>query len=93
MPVASVPDFLEIWRTSRLLNSAQLDEITRAFPGQPSDLKALARELVQRGWLTAWHVNHFVGGRSAALVLGSIPNREADQRHGASPRWPPRCRG
>jgi serine/threonine-protein kinase len=71
MPVASVPDFLKICRTSRLLNSTQVDELTRSIAVQDADPKVLARELVHRGWLTAWHVNHLFQGRSGDLLLGS----------------------
>ncbi len=34
------------------------------------DARALAKELLQRGWLTPYQINHLVAGNGYSLVLG-----------------------
>lgn len=54
-----------------LLPPAQLDEIVRRLDKQFPTPKALARELVKRGWLTHFQVNQLLRGLGNELVLGS----------------------
>src|SRR5262245_4767882 len=54
----------------RLLDSAQLQELP-ALQAHFSDPKALAKELIKRGWLTAYQANHLLKGKGHELVLGS----------------------
>src|SRR5207237_1522442 len=56
---------------ARLLEPPQLDalgELAERFP----EPRALARELVQRGWLTPYQANQVHLGRAAELLLGSF---------------------
>jgi serine/threonine protein kinase len=71
MPVESVADFAESLRRGRLLDAAQLDELTRKFLPRFPEPKALARDLVKRGWLTPYQVNELFKGRGDELLLGS----------------------
>ncbi|MCI0682014.1 MAG: protein kinase [Gemmataceae bacterium] len=69
MPPATVADLLAALRTHRLLTPEQLDALAKE--ALPVDVRALARALVQRGWLTPFHVNEVFLGRGAKLLLGS----------------------
>jgi WD40 repeat protein/serine/threonine protein kinase len=62
-------DLLSAVRQARLLLPPQLEEAAR-LPASAGDARSLARELVQRGWLTPFQVNKLFQGRGAALVLG-----------------------
>jgi serine/threonine protein kinase len=68
--ITSAAGLVEALRTYRVLNSVQLNEVTDVLQGRFADPLALAKELLQRGWLTAFQVNHLLQGRGAELVLG-----------------------
>jgi serine/threonine protein kinase/Leucine-rich repeat (LRR) protein len=55
----------------RLLEPAQLEELTRSLQARFPDPKALARELLRRGWLTPYQANQLLQGKGQELVLGS----------------------
>jgi len=63
----NVAAFLDSIRRYRLLTAAQLE--TLATDSQHADLRALARNLVQRGMLTHYQVNLLFQGRGAELLL------------------------
>src|SRR5271166_3109548 len=71
MPVLSAVDFTDCLRRCRLLEVAQLDEMTRQLLPRFPDPKALARELVRRGWLTPYQANQLFQGHGDELLLGS----------------------
>src|SRR5262249_1391267 len=60
----------EVLRRGRHLDPTQLDELTRALSGRFAEARSLAKDLVQRGWLTDYQVNQIFAGRSAQLILG-----------------------
>jgi serine/threonine protein kinase/Leucine-rich repeat (LRR) protein len=66
VPSSSLVDTL---RQYRLLEPTQLEELKNGQPGSP-DPKALAKELMNRGWLTAYQVNQLFQGKAQELVLG-----------------------
>ncbi|MBL8794219.1 MAG: serine/threonine protein kinase [Planctomycetia bacterium] len=70
MPVDTAATLLDLLRQTQLLTASQLDaveqELLRRFP----DPKALARELVQRDWLTPYQANQLLQGAAGNLVLG-----------------------
>jgi serine/threonine-protein kinase len=70
MTPAHAAPFLDYLTRSHLLDQVQLDEVTARLQGQHPDPRDLARELMRRGWLTAFQVNQLVNGRGAALLLG-----------------------
>lgn len=70
--VDTIPAFLEALREHRVLRAGQLkqlmhDELLGHFP----DTRALARNLIERGWLTPYQANQVLQGNAASLVLGS----------------------
>jgi tRNA A-37 threonylcarbamoyl transferase component Bud32 len=60
--------FLVVLRQHHLLEPAQLDELGDVARLEP---KALAGELIRRGWLTPYQANQVFLGRARDLVLGS----------------------
>jgi eukaryotic-like serine/threonine-protein kinase len=70
MPTDALIDFFEALCRHRLLPPEQLDEMTRELWPQASDPRALARELIRRGWLTPYQANHLLQGHGDRLVLG-----------------------
>src|SRR5262249_41594135 len=57
-------------RRYRLLDSTQLATLHRQTEGQAIDARALARDLVRRGWLTAYQANQVLQGKAEHLLLG-----------------------
>jgi serine/threonine-protein kinase len=68
MPAAA--ELFEDLRRLQLLEPSQLDELQRTLLERFADPKALAAEMLRRGWLTAYQVNRIVQGRARELVLG-----------------------
>jgi serine/threonine-protein kinase len=66
----SVAALLDTLRRTRLLSSAQLDELSRGAAAKATDPRSLAAQLVQRDWLTPYQANQLLQGRGADLVLG-----------------------
>jgi serine/threonine-protein kinase len=67
----SVAAFVETIRRCQLLTAPQVEELTRQLQPRCPDARALARELLQRNWLTPYQVNCILQGRAQDLVLGS----------------------
>jgi serine/threonine protein kinase len=62
---------LDVLRRFRLLETAQLEELSRG-PTRPGDEpRVLARSLIDRGWLTPYQANQLLQGRGQELLLGS----------------------
>ena len=66
----SVAQLTECLRQYRLLSAAQLEELAHDLQRHCADARALAKELLQRGWLTAYQVNQLLQGHGADLLLG-----------------------
>jgi serine/threonine protein kinase/WD40 repeat protein len=69
MPITSAADLAEAVRRFVLLPPVRARELAGLHP-RFADARALARELLQRGWLTAYQINHLVAGNGYSLVLG-----------------------
>ena len=69
-PPSTVAGLLDLLQRCQLLNRAQFEEISRRAPGIPGTV-ALAKELLQRDWLTPYQANQLIGGNVNDLVLGS----------------------
>ena len=69
MAIACVASFVEALAQGPLLEAAQQQELDALGACHP-DPRALARELIRRGWLTAYQINQLFLGRAADLVLG-----------------------
>jgi serine/threonine protein kinase len=70
MAITSVASLLDALRQYRLLEREQLDEAAQMQARCPEP-RALARELIQRGWLTPYQINQLLQGRGSDLMLGS----------------------
>src|SRR3954451_22568144 len=70
MALASTTTLVDALRQYRLLEPPQLQDIP-PLQAQFSDPKALAGELIQRGWLTPYQANQLLQGKGQELVLGS----------------------
>src|SRR5438105_1813019 len=71
MPVASVATFAETLRQHHLLEPGQLAQLEQELSGRSPEPRDLARELLRRGWLTAYQVNQVFLDRAEQLLLGS----------------------
>jgi serine/threonine protein kinase len=70
MQPESTASLVEALRAARLLEPSQLEELEGLHKRFPAS-HGLARELVRRGWLTAYQADQLVKGRGGDLVLGS----------------------
>jgi formylglycine-generating enzyme required for sulfatase activity len=70
MTLASVAAFVHSLRQSRLLEPDQLEEISQLLQNRFPNPRALAKELIDRDWLTPYQVNQLFQGRGSDLVLG-----------------------
>lgn len=70
MPVISPVAMMEQLRRFGLLTAPQLTEISGQIRGRCHDARALAKLLLQRGWLTAFQVEHLLVGKGQNLLLG-----------------------
>jgi serine/threonine-protein kinase len=64
-------DLVAVLRRYRLLEPAQLQQLEQDPQASSVEPRALARKLVQTGWLTPYQVNQLFQGRSQELILGS----------------------
>src|SRR5205085_7045672 len=67
MSVATVASLLDDLRQHRLLEPPQLKQLA---PGRFTDAKMLAKDLLQRKWLTSYQANLLLQGKGQELVLG-----------------------
>jgi serine/threonine-protein kinase len=70
MPIDSIPSLVKALRESRSLRPAQLEEVSRTLQAQFRNPRLLARELLDRGWLTAYQLNQIFLGRGGDLTMG-----------------------
>jgi serine/threonine protein kinase len=70
MPNVSIASFVDILSTRHLLEPRQLAEAS-GLGARLTESKALAGELIRRGWLTPFQVNQIFQGRHLELTLGS----------------------
>src|SRR5262245_48186593 len=62
--------FLDQLRDCQVLEKSQLDELSRSTIVKTDDPSVVARELVQKKWLTSFQVNQVLQGRGRELRLG-----------------------
>jgi serine/threonine-protein kinase len=70
MPIDSIPALISALRESRSLAPARLEEVAGPLQGQFQNPRLLAKELLQRGWLTAFQINQLFQGRGRDLIVG-----------------------
>lgn len=66
----SAEALVEVLRQCQVLPPAQLAELGPPLTARFTDARALAKELLQRGWLTPYQVNQLLQGKGAELMLG-----------------------
>lgn len=69
MAVASVNDLVDVLGRTELLTPVQLTEV-KGKSRQFSEPRALAKDLLQRDWLTPFQINQLLQGNGTDLVLG-----------------------
>src|SRR5687767_3502682 len=71
MPVETVGQFAQLLSQNRLLEPDQQREVANQLLAQFAEPRALAAELVRRGWLTEYQVSQIFLDRGQDLLLGS----------------------
>jgi serine/threonine protein kinase/WD40 repeat protein len=56
-------------RDSELLTAEQLDDLARCKEARESDPRALAKHVLERGWLTRYQINQIAAGRGKELQI------------------------
>ena len=69
MKSAQLTAFVEAIRTSGLLGPEQVEFIARSANVENADPQGIARDIVQRGWLTPFQVKMFWKGKGSELFL------------------------
>jgi len=67
--IRTAADLVSFLRQSSILERDQLDEAARELQVRFPEPRALARELLQRGWLTPYQVNQLLADSGRSLVL------------------------
>jgi serine/threonine-protein kinase len=70
MSIDSVPTLVDTLRYERLLAPDQLAQLTDEVLAGYDSPRALAKFLVQLGWLTVYQINHLFEGHAQDLVIG-----------------------
>src|SRR5262245_47404408 len=70
MTVQALHRLVHSLRDHHLLSPAQCAELLSGSGGSSDDPRALARDLVGRGWLTPFQANRVAQGKTRELVLG-----------------------
>jgi serine/threonine protein kinase len=70
MSVLSTAELFAALRDNRLLDADQLQDLERTLAGPFRGARAVADDLVRRGWLTPYQVEHLLDGRAAELAAG-----------------------
>src|SRR5215212_8628070 len=70
MSIASSGHLIDVLRQTALLNREQLGELARLAEVRYSEARALAKLLVQRGWLTVYQANQLLLDKASDLVVG-----------------------
>lgn len=71
MPIDTVAGLVDTLKQHRLVESVRLQELNRELQPRFTDPRALAKELLQRGWLTSFQLNRLFQGRVSDLILSS----------------------
>jgi serine/threonine-protein kinase len=70
MPITSVIDLVEEVLRLQVLTGPQRTELQSELAPRLAEPRALAADLIKRGWLTPYQVNHIIPGHSNELILG-----------------------
>jgi WD40 repeat protein len=78
---------IDALRKGGFLDTDRWDELERDVRSAFPEARALARELVKRGWLTPFQANHLIQGRSQELLLGPYMLLERLAQGGSGPTF------
>jgi eukaryotic-like serine/threonine-protein kinase len=70
MANSSISHLVEKLGQSALLKPAQLKQLTEELQERFPETRALARELIERGWVTSYQMEHVLLGREQELSIG-----------------------
>lgn len=70
MAIVSNGALFDVLRHHQLLSPQQLAEVLALAQGRCSDVRSLAKSLIQRGWFTVYQMNQLLASHGAELVLG-----------------------
>ncbi len=70
MTIPSTAVLLQLLQQLQLLGPGQIDQLRRYQQFSSAEPRALARQLVQCGWLTPFQINRLFQGHGSELILG-----------------------
>ncbi|MBL8799878.1 MAG: protein kinase [Planctomycetia bacterium] len=70
MSLVTTNNLVDLLSRSPLLSMTQQGELVRDLQVRAPDARALARQLLERGWLTSFQLNQLFQGRGGDLILG-----------------------
>ncbi len=70
MLISSSGALMDSLRQHQLLTAAQCAELPQLAQGRCGDARALAKTLIQRGWLSVFQVNQLLFGKGEELIIG-----------------------
>jgi serine/threonine-protein kinase len=71
MAIHSIGSLIDALRSFRLVSADQHEQLLRRVHGKSGDPRPLAKQLVQRGWLTVYQMNQLLTGNGKTLAVGS----------------------
>lgn len=71
MTFNSAGTLIDALRSFRLISSEQYQHLLSHLKGKGGDPRPLAKQLVQRGWLTVFQINQLFAGQGKDLAIGS----------------------
>src|SRR5436190_17488580 len=71
MTLATATQLLDVLDQSGLLTPEQVQAARRELAPSHAEPKALAKALLERGWLTPYQINQVFQGKANELVLGA----------------------
>jgi serine/threonine-protein kinase len=70
MTSSGLKAFVDTLRQHHLLLPKNLAELLHSLLGSSNEVRALAKVLIRRGWLTVYQINEVLAGRADDLVVG-----------------------
>jgi serine/threonine protein kinase len=68
--VDTLPTFVDTLRDTAILEPEQLEAVEQELSSRSDNVRALAKTLLARGWLTAFQINRLLHGKGQDLLLG-----------------------
>ena len=71
MTITSTGTLIDSLHLFRLISSEQHQQLLGLVQGKTGDPRPLAKQLVQRGWLTVFQINQLFAGQGKDLAVGA----------------------